>query len=131
MTDGVDSPSLAVTGDGADTAMASNLIGESAQFGDTTIPERVIAPAMRTVAADAKNPEDARQLLEMLGLIEPTVVEKHVPCQRHCAKCRRPARNQGENAALWPGTVQITARDMCGTCYRAEVDAERGMRHAS
>ncbi len=101
---------------------------ESAQFGDTTMSEHVIGPARRTVAANARNAEDARELLEMLGLVNPFVTPRGaagppVKCQRHCEGCGRPMRNQGEDPGMWPGTVAVRARGRCGPCYLQTRDA--------
>lgn len=101
---------------------SSEHIAESAQFGDTTMPEHVIEPARRTVAANARNAEDARELLEMLGLIEARPAAQDaddapVKCQRHCGGCGKPMRNKGEDPGMWPGTVAVRARGRCGPCY--------------
>ncbi|MGW0016907.1 hypothetical protein ACWDUD_01425 [Rhodococcus sp. NPDC003382] len=100
---------------------------ESAQFGDTTMPEYVIEPARRTVAANARSVEDARRLLEMLGLIEPVITAEvaagPVKCQRRCEQCGKPMRNQGEDPGMWPGTVAIRAKGMCGPCYDRDLQA--------
>ncbi|MCK8674287.1 hypothetical protein M1M07_24635 [Rhodococcus sp. HM1] len=100
---------------------------ESAQFGDTTMPEYVIEPARRTVASHAHDAEDARQLLEMLGLIDPCIdpagAAAPVKCQRRCEQCGRPMRNQGEDPGMWPGTVAIRAKGMCGPCYDRDLRA--------
>lgn len=103
---------------------SSERIAESATFGDTRPVEWTIAPARRTVAAHARNAEDARQLLEMLGLIEArpaaqAVDDAPVKCQRNCGGCGKPMRNQGEDPAMWPGTVAVRARGRCGPCYEA------------
>ena len=102
---------------------SSEHIAESAIFGDTRPVEWTITPARRTVAAHARNAEDARDLLEMLGLIEPrpaaqVVDDVPVKCQRHCDGCGKPMRNQGEDPGMWPGTVAVCARGRCSPCYR-------------
>lgn len=106
---------------------SASFIHESAQFGDVDMPEHLVAPARRTVAANAKDPEDARQLLEMLGLIEPASQSAAAPvrCQRYCDGCKRPARNHGEDPGGWPGTVAIRARGLCGTCHHEARAAEK------
>ncbi|MCB8909021.1 hypothetical protein L612_007700000020 [Rhodococcus rhodochrous J38] len=111
----------------------SRYIAESAIFGDTNLVDWTITPAMRTVAANAKSVEDARNLLEMLGLIEPRAtapVEATVACKRHCAKCDRPGRHSSESLQKWPGTVAIVGRGMCRACYTAVLDEERQTRDA-
>lgn len=109
-----------VSGDRADTTV----------FGDTSMPEWVIEPAKRTVAANATSVDDLRDLLKMLGLIEPASVpveepEPEVRTWRHCAKCGRPGRHSSERQEDWPGTVAIVARGMCRTCHTKTIQAER------
>jgi hypothetical protein len=111
----------------------SQYIAESAIFGDTNLVDWTIAPAMRTVAANANNVEDARSLLEMLGLIEPqpaAAAEPMVACKRRCAKCDRPGRHSSESLKKWPGTVAIVGRGMCRACYTAVLAEERQARDA-
>ncbi|KHJ74679.1 hypothetical protein [Rhodococcus sp. Chr-9] len=108
-------------------------IAESAIFGDTNLVDWTIAPAMRTVAANAKSVEEARGLLEMLGLIEPRPVSDSpavVVCQSPCAKCGKPGRKPSQSLAKWPGTVILKGRGMCAPCYTAVLDAEKEARDA-
>lgn len=108
-------------------------IAESAIFGDVAIPERIVAPAMRTVAANAKDPDDARQLLEMLGLIEPQAAAEEAPAVRFqmvCVRCNKPGRKPNQPLAHWPGTVILKGRDMCARCYHAVLNAEKEARDA-
>ena len=106
----------------------SRYIAESAIFGDTNLVDWTIAPAMRAVAARAENVDEARDLLEMLGLIEPRATapaDVPVACKRRCAKCDRPGRHSSESLQKWPGTVAIVGRGMCRACYTAQLKAER------
>lgn len=106
-------------------------IAESASFGDTNLVEWTIAPAMRTVAANAANADEARDLLEMLGLIEPKpkvdspAAVAHLVC---CAACGKPGRTPTQPLERWPGTVILKGRGMCSPCYHAVLDAERQAR---
>ncbi|WP_432679205.1 hypothetical protein ACRAJ3_09885 [Rhodococcus pyridinivorans] len=111
----------------------SQYIAESAIFGDTNLVDWTITPAMRTVAANAKSVEEARGLLEMLGLIEPRPVSDSpavVVCQSLCAKCGKPGRKPSQSLAKWPGTVILKGRGMCAPCYTAVLDAEKEARDA-
>lgn len=111
----------------------SRYIAESAIFGDTSLVDWTIAPAMRTVAAHSKNTDEVRDMLEMLGLIEPrpaSATEPVVVCKRRCAKCDRPGRHSSESLKKWPGTVAIVGRGMCRACYTAVLDAEKEARDA-
>ena len=106
-------------------------IAESAIFGDTNLVDWTITPAMRTVAARAKDAEDARRLLEMLGLIEPrqqTNSPAAVACQGHCAKCNKPGRKPNQPLEKWPGTVILKGRGMCQQCYHGVLAEERQAR---
>ncbi|WP_432679402.1 hypothetical protein ACRAJ3_11600 [Rhodococcus pyridinivorans] len=106
-------------------------IAESAIFGDTNLVDWTIAPAMRTVAANAKDAEDARRLLEMLGLIEARPVSDSpavVVCQSPCVKCGKPGRKPSQSLEKWPGTVILKGRGMCAPCYTAVLNAEREAR---
>ncbi|MCD2116767.1 MULTISPECIES: hypothetical protein [Rhodococcus] len=106
-------------------------IAESAIFGDTNLVDWTIAPAMRTVAANAKSVEEARGLLEMLGLIEPrpkSDAEPVVACKRRCASCNRPGRHSSESLRKWPGTVAIVGRGMCRACYDVVLKEEKRAR---
>ncbi len=111
----------------------SRYIAESAVFGDTNLVDWTITPAMRTVAANANNVEDARNLLEMLGLIEPrqqTNSPAPVACQGHCAKCGKPGRKPNQPIEKWPDTVILKGRGMCQQCYHAVLAEERQARDA-
>lgn len=109
----------------------SQYIAESAVFGDTNLVDWTIAPAMRPVAAHSKNTDDARSLLEMLGLIAPrtaSAAEPVVACKRRCVSCNRPGRHSSESLQKWPGTIAIVGRGMCRACYTAVLDEERQAR---
>lgn len=106
-------------------------IAESAIFGDTNLVDWAITPAMRTVAANAKDAEDARRLLEMLGLIEARPVSDSpavVACQGRCAKCNKPGRKPNQPLEKWPGTVILKGRGMCQPCYHSVLAAEKRAR---
>lgn len=101
--------------------LPGSVVGMS-MHGDTTIPDWVVGPARRAVAARATDAADARDLLEMLGLIEPTGAPPPVRYQVLCAgPCGRPGRLPSAEKDAWPGTVLIAAVGRCGTCYRKYV----------
>ncbi|QOV97195.1 hypothetical protein [Rhodococcus pyridinivorans] len=111
----------------------SQYIAESAIFGDTNLVDWTIAPAMRTVAAHSKSTDEVRDMLEMLGLIEPRPVSASpttVVCQASCLKCGKPGRKPNQSLEKWPGTVILKGRGMCAPCYTAVLDAEKEARDA-
>lgn len=96
------------------------------QWGDTSLPDWVIGPARRTVCSNATGADDARQLLEMLGLVEPAPRPAPAPEEKAPAgtkptscvgPCGRPFRPKGTTAADYPGTVVASGLGMCGACY--------------
>ncbi|KDE14223.1 hypothetical protein [Rhodococcus aetherivorans] len=96
-----------------DIAAGETIAG--AQWGDTTLPDWVIDPARRTVASNARNADDARELLAMLGLIQPSAQAQTRTC---AGPCGRPLRGRHDDPAAHPGSVLSDNRHMCKTCAR-------------
>lgn len=83
--------------------------------------------ARRTVAANATSIDDARELLSMLGILDPGGAEQR-PVRLCKGTCGRPVRSQREDADSHPGTVVVHVKGMCQTCYlRRREDAEAAL----
>lgn len=114
-----------------DIAAGETIAG--AQWGDTTLPDWVIDPARRTVASNATGADDALMLLQMLGLVDTTNVERTVDTRpapqaaekpTACRECHRPFRPKGTSKTDYPGTVMLSGLGLCGACYGRQHNAK-------